>query len=408
MIALRFFRWVRGWITFSLLGARAEEFLMATKGYVWNFREKDGVYYGCCFAKHYKSIAKEAKKTHCRIHNEEKGGLPFWIHRYRFRFGILVGGALVLILLFFSTFFVWSVQVDGNIMLTTDAVLSAAADAGLKEGALRNSFDVQEVEYALKQTFPEIAWISINRSGTRYNIEISEATPKPHLEENEQPCNVVSDYDAVIRSVEPYRGVSQIKPGDVVQKGQLLVSGIKEYEGSEVVYYTHANAKVIGEVTQTFDYSLPLTTAIPKKTGETVTKKKLCVLGLEIPLYLGGVPKGKAEVSVEKKPVTIFGFTLPMEIETFTYQMIEDQEISGEIDKLERALTQQAKEDESNQFKDAKILKRKYDFEQTDNSLILHATYTVQRQIGREEPIAFANPQNPQEENAFATEKTPS
>ena len=58
-------------------------------------------------------------------------------------------------------------------------------------------------------------------------------------------CNVVADRDCVIREINVTSGVAVVKPGDVVKRGDVLISGTVESEfGTELV---HASGSVIGE-----------------------------------------------------------------------------------------------------------------------------------------------------------------
>lgn len=387
MIVIRWVRWLKGWVEFSISKENSNRFLSLAGKDMWNVRVEKGVLIGHCYAKEYLMLARKAKQSRCKISILKRAGYPFWQYRYRFRLGLFIGAAIFLLFLAASTFFIWSIDVEGNLLLSDEQILKEASSLGLHEGALRFSVNLNEVEYSLRQKFPEIAWISINRSGTHFDIAISEATPKPQIQSDETPCNVVSKCDAVVRSIEAYRGTAMVKPGDVVSQNDLLVSGIKEFENSEVVHYTHASAKVIGEREKTLDYQLPLTFSYSRPSGGTKEKKKMRLFGFEIPLYVTGAPKEFSDCHVSSRQMHFLWFDLPIYIETTTYDLMETVQVNNDKDAVRRALANQAKEDEPHQFPGAKILQRRYQFEETDGGMTLHATYRTEEEIGVQIPI---------------------
>lgn len=391
MILLSWVRWFRGWVCFSVSQDNSGRFLTNAGSRIWNVHKKGDTLVGFCYPKDYCSVAREGKNSGCKIKVIERRGLPFWRHRYRFRWGLLIGAIMALILLFCSTFFVWSIDVNGNLLLKDDDILKASSDQGLHEGALRFSFNTRDIEYALMEQFPEIAWVSINRSGTHYDIEISESTPKPQIQNNNTPCNVVSKSDAVIREVEAYNGTAMVAPGDVVSQNQLLVSGVKEFENSEVVHYTHASAKIIGETQKTLDYQLPLSISVPKKTGEIKEKKRMRMFGFEIPLSIFKTPENFSDCHTETKQIHFLGFSLPIYVQTTYYELTEEVKIENDKDEVRRVLINNAKSGEENELKGCKILSRKFSFEETAEGITLHATYIVEEDIGSQVPIVSEN-----------------
>lgn len=391
MILISWARWLRGWVCFSISQDNSGRFLTCASSRIWNVHKKGNTLVGFCYPKDYKFVSREGKNSGCKIKTIRRCGLPFWEHRYRFRCGLFIGVAMALILLFCSTFFVWSIDVNGNLLLKDDDILKASSDQGLHEGALRFSFNTRDIEYALMEQFPEIAWVSINRSGTHYDIEISESTPKPQIQDDKTPCNVVSKSDAVIREVEAYDGTAMVAPGDVVSQNQLLVSGVKEFENSEVVHYTHARAKIIGETQKTLDYQLPLSISVSKKTGEIKEKKRMRMFGFEIPLSIFKTPENFSDCHTKTKQVSFLGLGLPIYVQTTYYELTEEATIENDKDELRRVLTNNAKSGEETELKGCKILSRKFSFEETSEGITLHATYIVEEDIGSQQPIIAEN-----------------
>lgn len=382
---VRLMHWICGCVSFSLAGADCGGVLTEIKRFVFSVKQKDGETLLYCSAKNYRYIARVAKKHRCKTRVKRRRGLPFLVKKYRFRIGLLIGLTAMILVLSFSILFVWQVDVKGNITTSSDEILAAAAEEGLRPGALISSIDVSEIEFNLKQRFEEIGWIAINRNATHYTIEISELTPKPEEVDKSAPCNIAAAYDGIILSIEPYSGFPLVKAGDVVKKDQLLVSGIKEEETGQVVY-AHSSAKVIAQVERNFDYVRPLYTTRASKTGEMVQTKKFSVFGFKISLGFQKPPEEKYVETTSIEQLEAFGKKLPFYIETTTYEIVEETKIENDAEQLRRLLMDDAKEGEK-ELAGNKILLRKYVYETTEDSMILHYSLVVEQEIGEQRPI---------------------
>lgn len=385
-MVVRLIHWLCGWVAFSLSGADCGRFLSDTRQHIFFVKKRNGETMAGCSKKDYPYVVKAARKHHCKTRVKQRFGLPFFIRKYRLRVGLLLGAGIMLVSLLASTMFVWEVEVNGNLTSGTEEILAAAAEEGLKPGALISGLDISTIEFDLKQQFPEIAWIAINRNATHFTIEISEVTPQPERVDKSQPCNVASTYDGIIQSIEPYSGFPQVKAGDVVKKDQLLVSGIKEEENGTVLY-AHASAKVVAQVERTFDYVRPLYTVRTSKTGEVVQRKMLSVFGLKIPLSFQGKPDQKYIETTTEEPIELFGLKTPFSMITIEYELLDETQIDNDPEQLKRLLMDDAKAGEEEALAGDKILSREYVYETTEDSMILHCTDLVEQEIGEERPI---------------------
>lgn len=383
---IQLFRWLLGWVSFSITGS-CGVWLTKAGSSVWRVKKENGVVCACCLAGSYHRLSELAQDCKCQLQIQKRAGLPFILKRYRLRIGLAVGGCLAVAVIFASGVFVWRVDVNGNLEISTAELLEKAGECGLHSGVLICSVDTQEIEYQLQSCFPQIAWISINRDGANFIIEISEATAKPERLDDSEPCNVAAAYDGIILSVEPYNGFPLVKAGDVVKKDDLLVSGIKEIEDSGQVLYAHANAKVVAQVEREQDFVRPMSDVRVEKTGEQQTVRKLNLFGVKIPLSFSGKPDEPYEESTYTQPVEIFGVRLPFTIETHTYELIDQTLIQNDQEQMKRLLTDDARQWEQEQLLGAKILDRSYAFEATEDSILLHATYSVEQRIDEQRPI---------------------
>lgn len=387
---IKIIRWILGWVEFSVEGDWSL-FLDRVKKGIWKVRKENGKVKIRCAMSDYLHISKTARRCGCRLKIQNKKGLPLYINRYKLRKGLIAGIIIICLMFLISSLFVWDVEVNGNIMIPTEDLINCAAANGLHKGSFIKFLNISEIEYKLEEKFPQIAWTSINRSGAKYKIEISETDPKPKETDKSVPCNVAADYDGVIISIEPYDGFEMVKAGDVVKKDDLLVSGIKENEQSGQVLYAHADAKVIAQVERETQFKKSLISTVESETEQTTSKKKLVIFGLKIPLYLKGPPNGADEKQSEVKDIEIFGFKLPFKIETTAYAQKTSETKENQITQVKRELIKEAKDWEDENLKEAKVLGREYKYTIKDQTLILHIKDTVEQRIDSQRPIVVAN-----------------
>lgn len=384
------FRWLLGWVSFSITGS-CGAWLTKAGSRVWKVKKENGVVYACCLAGSYPYLLERAQDCKCQLEIQKRAGLPVILKRYRLRIGLLVGLCLAIAVILISGMFVWRVDVHGNLDIPTTDLLEKASEYGLHSGTFIHSIKAQEIEYQLQSSFDKIAWISINRNGTNFTIEISEVTPKPEQLNASDPCNVAAAYDGIILSIEPYAGFTLVKAGDVVKKDDLLVSGIKEIEESGQVLYAHSKAKVVAQVEREQSFVRPTTDIRAEKTGERQTIRKLNLFGLKIPFGFGSKPEEPYEESISTQPVDILGIRLPFTMETHTYDIIDQNVVQNDIDQMKRLLADDARQWEQEQLVGAKILNRSFTFDATQDNITLHAVYTVEQRIDEQRPIIIQN-----------------
>lgn len=385
-----FLRWIIGWIEFDVEG-NYNCFLTEVKKNVWMVKKQRGILSARCFLKDYKHILKIAKNNQCVLSVLKEVGFPCIIKKYRFRLGLAVGLSIFIFIMIVSNFFVWDVEVHGNVMISDEKIFRACDKFGLHSGSIISNVDEKEIEFALKNEFPEISWISINRIASKYDIEISELRPKSEIVDNEQPCNIVAAFDGEILSIEPYNGFTQVKAGDVVKRDDLLVSGIKEIEDKEEVLFAHADAKVVAKVDRNNEIIRPKYAIRRQKTGEQQIKKKLLFLGLKLPLDFNKIYENGNECQNYSEPIEIFGIRLPIFIQTTIYDIYEEVKIENDSQQIKRLLMYDQKNWESNELKNSKILERTYDYEETEDGVALKANCVVEQRIDEKCPITLKN-----------------
>lgn len=279
-------------------------------------------------------ILKSRDIAYNRLHEH---GLEPILRRYRHRYGVPVGIGMFIAILLLSSRFIWSMEVAGNERISDDEVLARLEELGCSVGTYIPSidFDKLHTDYLIK--YNDTAWIAVNVSGTKATVELREMVINPPVPDEDIPYNLVAAEDGVIESLEVYRGDPVVEPGLLVRKGELLVSGIRDF--GERLGLVHAQGRVIARVTREFTIEVPLEREVRIATGTEYSEKYLKILGFSIKFSgnTGNLPADCDKI-VRESDVTLFDtLELPVSVEetifreyTTTTEVITEDEAKTE------------------------------------------------------------------------------
>lgn len=279
-------RYLKGYVSFCVKGGFTERFLnLCSKDEIllWDTFVTGTEVHSKCFRKDYKKLRSVSKKSGVTLSLTGQYGLLCDMKKKRNRVGLLIG--FVFFLTFFAVMsrFIWTVDVSGNITLSKEDILIMAEQEGLSVGTYKPAFD--EVNAALslaKNSNGLLSWSAINIKGMRAVIEVREQKKSIKDTGESTPCNIVSDSDGVILSVEVFHGKSDILPGVAVKKGDLLISGITENEDFSSLFI-EAKGKITAQTERSFSLFFP-EGAKPDKICNAKKSHSVKLFTIKIPL----------------------------------------------------------------------------------------------------------------------------
>ena len=245
-------RQLRGILRIKLTGYSPERFLNlcnARNIAVWDLVYRDGGYEFCMTLDGLLKVRPLVRKSQVRLRILDRAGLPFFLRRNRRRMGFAAGVFICTAVLYGCSLFIWDIQIEGNTRYTDEMVTNWLQTSGITWGMPKSQVECEALEAAIRDYFPEITWAAARVSGTRLLISVKENEVLSHIpEKDETPCNLVASRAGVIDRIVVRQGKAQVKAGDTVEEGQVLVSGvIPIYDDSEqvkAVHYVRADADV--------------------------------------------------------------------------------------------------------------------------------------------------------------------
>jgi len=198
---------------------------------------------------------------------EGEEGLPALLWRYRYRWGLMVGGVLFALIVTLSTQVIWSMEVVGNESVSDLTILSVLKEQGCEVGSYIPRLDLWQIGNRSLERLEGLSFLSVNLEGTHAQVVVKEQAEKDMAPSEEgAPSHLIAARDGQILRYEVRSGQAVVKVLDVVRKGDLLVSGV-------------VNTKVRPDTTFRLERSVgqvfaqtvrPITVSVPLRERQTV------------------------------------------------------------------------------------------------------------------------------------------
>ncbi|MEJ8548012.1 sporulation protein YqfD [Brevibacillus borstelensis] len=389
--------WMNGHITITIRGKRFERFLnMAVRQgiQVWNIRRVGSEVSSCdILVQDYFRLRPLLKETGCRVHVQKREGFPFWLLHLRKKAGFITGVALFFFGLYMLSSFVWNIEVMGTKKLHPETVIKAAAQVGVKEGVWKVKLkEPQDIQREMMQLIPQASWIGVSIQGTKAIIQVVEKEEQeipPPL----SPRHLVAKKRAVIQTILPEAGKKTVSVNQVVNKGQILISGIIGNDQRQKA--VAAKGTVKGEVWYISNVSVPLSRTQYRYTGEKQQHQYLLVGPYALQIWPWQVePFAQAESSEKRYSPSIAGYALPLGWKTVTHAEVEPKALELSQEEAVALAKQTAREDILRKagteavIQDEKVLHVKRE----NGKVYLSIHFSVIEDIAEEQPIVASPP----------------
>lgn len=322
-------RFFKGTVSFRAQGRSPERLLNLTaqRGVLlWNVRPSPQGLEGEMAARDYRRIRPLARKAAVRTTVLKKSGFPFLAAAYRGRAGLAVGAALGAALLVFLSQFLWTIDVVGQEHVSEARLRTLLAESGVKTGALCRGVDAGQVKRDILLKVEDISWLSVNIVGCHANVEIKEKTRKPE-NDGDTPCNLKAKEDGVITKITVGEGVTEVKKGSGVAKGDLLVSGVSAArEGT--VRYLHAEGEIMADVISEKEFKLPKEDDYISLTENKAERRQLGFLIFRFPCTLSFRFFASAARTEEADWLTADKTALPLGFVTETLHELKTERVT--------------------------------------------------------------------------------
>ncbi len=268
--------YLKGCLLIQIHGYSPERFLNLCRNKqitIWGLRPYNDCYQMYITIGGFRNLKPILKKTGTKVSIIKKIGLPFLIYKYRNRKAFVVSALICFAIIYVLSLFVWDIQIDGNLEITDKTILEYLKENNVRHGMLKKEIDCEQIVKDIRQKYDDIVWVSVSTKGSFLRIHVKENTDSVEfVQENLSPSDLFAKKKGKIIEIITRSGVPKVKSGNMVKKGQLLVSGKVDIlnDAGEVVgvQLQHSDADIIAETNYEYNKELPLKYEQKKYTGK--------------------------------------------------------------------------------------------------------------------------------------------
>ncbi len=391
MLLLNFFRWIKGYVSFTISSDCPEKFVNLLRKEninLWNLKKVCGVFSGDIIASEYKLLRGIAKKSNSKVKLKAKKGLPFIAFKYRRRWGAVAGFSVFILIIYSFSLYVWSVKVTGNEAIPEQEVVKVMQELGVSPGTLKSRINSKIIKQMAMARLGSVAWMSLNINGSCVEVNLKEKVVAPEIFHAGEPCNIIAGEDGQIERLETYCGTPTVNIGDVVTKGQLLVSGVVECADAHNLFLS-ADCRVFAKTKKKLIEKVPLNALKASDTGKIIKKYRMKIFNFEIPIGVWRKTDETFRYEVTCENLKIFNTELPVKI----YKEIWYEQRCDEITLTDEQARQEAEKNmacrESLELEGAQILEKNTNGREENGEYILEVDFICIEDIAIKEKISF-------------------
>ena len=247
----RFVKWLYGYLYVRIKGNSPERFINLCNAKdisIWNIEKTENGYGFMIRADEFRHLRPIVRKTKTRPYIIKRKGFPFHIKRIKSRKGLWMGGFLFFALIYLMSTFIWEIQVQGQYTYTEEVILKYLRSIDVYAGMRKREISCPEIETAIRENYTDIGWVSAELKGSKLFVRIQETNMPVLYETDETPRHLVANRDGIVDSIITRTGTPLVKKGDMVRKGDVLISGIVELRGDSGELLKKETVRADGDV----------------------------------------------------------------------------------------------------------------------------------------------------------------
>lgn len=202
-------------------------------------------------------------------------GAPVMLKRLRRRYVLLAAAVLALVWLWCGANIVLSFSISGNERVSDTEILRALERNGVTIGTRALDIEQEDLRNHVLLELHELSWLSVNVRGCTTHVQVVERQRPPRIIDPQEYTNVVSTKAGLVTEIVALNGKTCVAEGEMVEKGQLLLSGVSDGRFGGV-RFMHAQGEVWGRTWYTLTARVPLT--VTEQVGEGQERSRFSLI----------------------------------------------------------------------------------------------------------------------------------
>ena len=388
------FSYIIGYLVIEIEGYYIERFINICKNKkiaIWNLKRKDEIKLSFrARIQDFKELIKIAKKTKCKLKIKSKKGIPFIFQKYKKRKVFIFLLIIFISLIILSSNFVWNVEIQVEDNQVIENIEEDLKNSGLEVGKLKSKINTKDIINKVRLSRDDVAWMGIELKGTNAIVKLVKADEKPEVIDESEYCSIISDKSGIITKINAQSGSANVKVGDTVNVGDVLINGWMEgkYTG---IRYVHAKGEIEAKVWYTKNKRIEYNTTERRETGNVENKYSIKFNNFKINLSKK-LSKFKIYDTIEtENKIKIFSnFYLPISIIKITNKEVEEVQKTYELEEAKNIGIQELEQELEQEIENKNsIVNKNINTYEDETGVEIYVTYEVIENIGTNEKIVF-------------------
>ena len=388
------FSYLLGYLKISVEGYYIERFINICKTNnitIWNLKRKENIELELNVRiSEFKKICKVAKQTRCKVKIKRKKGFPFLLHKYKKRKVFVLFLLIMIMLITLSSNFVWNVEIKEENGQQLENIEEDIKKAGLETGKLKNNINMKEIINKIRLERKDIAWVGIELKGTNAIVKIVKADEKPEIVAQDEYCNIVSNKSGIITKISAQNGTANVKVGDTVKEGDILINGWLEGKFTGI-RYVHAKGEIEAKVWYTKSKKINYNLTQTQETGNVENKYAIKINNFRIN-FLKKLSKFEIydTIETENKFKLFSDFYLPISLIKTTNKELKNVQRKYNLEEAKALGIQELEQELDEEIENKeKIINKNINTYEKQDGVEVYVTYEVLENIGTNEKIVF-------------------
>lgn len=161
------------------------------------------------------------------------------------RIAFLLGAFVFCFLIYYYSTYIWTIEINDLKNTSPFEIREILKAKGIEIGVSKKKINFNEIEEEIVSENKNIAWVNLKAVGSKLIVEAAERAQPPEIKENKEYKDILASKDGEIVRIYTTGGTASVKPGDMVRKGQILISANEGKEGN--VYDVEPKGVVIAK-----------------------------------------------------------------------------------------------------------------------------------------------------------------
>lgn len=356
----------------NVLSGSGVEFLETEKTGVKNARVQ--------FKNRYRKQVKKYLKEHkFEIVSERLLGFSWIANFFKFRWGILLGAVISVVLFIFMNTFLLGFRIDGVSAELEKEIVEVLGRNGISVLKPIESVETDEVEKIILENFESVSLVSAVKKGSSILISVKEKISSDEFDGLNNLTPLLATQNGIITDICLIQGTLLVKVGDVVRVGDPLVAPYTcDASGKQIP--VNPKAEIVADVWITGESEHSEVETRVERTGEVVKFRESSFLGRTIFSNAGEIPFESYEIVEKTSYLTDFIF--PIKYREIFYFETKCDIIEMTFKEVEEKKLEEAKQKAYMQVADlSKIKSEDYSISENEGKWVVVYTITLSKDI---------------------------